>query len=313
MTDELPVLLKGRPFTTEEARRYGMSRHRLRAPSLATPFHGVRSEIDIRTTADRAAAVAPRLGADQWITGYGAAAIWGLPLPARRVERVEITVAKSTTRVTGRGIRARELKAGLVRGQVVDGIPVTDPLLTWCTLAKHATVEELIRVGDALVSANPSYVGRRLGFRPSSVDDLHAAATAWKGCNGAEKLRTASRFVRPGVASPAETDMRLTVLSAGVPEFEINQPVYDTDGRQVAIVDGLLREVMLVFEYEGDGHRSDVQQFRRDITRYGELDVLGYVVCRATADDLYRLRAAYRSRVLAAYQRALQLRSARSS
>lgn len=307
MLEPLPPALRGRPFTTESARRHGLSRRRLRRKDLCAPFYAVRSEVSELTIRERAEAIAARLSDGQWVTGYGAASIWGLPLPARQVPGVEIAVAKSSTRVTGRGLRPRELKPRLATGVIVNGVPVTDPLVTWCTLAKHATVEELIRAGDALVSPNPAYVGRRKGFQYYSIQELSRAVAAWKGCVGVGKLREALNWVRVGTASPPETDLRLLVIEAGLPEFKVNEPVHDFNGAVVGFVDGLIPAVRMVFEYEGDGHRTDKSQFRKDIRRYGDLDVFGYRVCRATADDVYRYREQFKTRARASYALALAL------
>jgi len=41
-----------------------------------------------------------------------------------------------------------------------------------------------------------------------------------------------------------------------------------------------------VIEYDGDGHRSSHEQWRKDVGRFAAIEDLGLAVIRATADDM---------------------------
>lgn len=294
-------------FGTAEALCQGVSRRRLRAADLVAPFHSVRTTSAPADAADFARAAARRLSDGQVLTGAAAAALWGLPLPHRvpPPSVVQVAVPKGRTRATGRGIQSREIRPDLFTWCDLDGVAVTDPVLTWCVLARYSTVSECVRLGDALVSNNVRYVGRHPNFDPFSIEALADAVKRWKGCVGIDVLRAAQPWVRERVASPPESDLRMFAMDAGLPEFEVNQAIHDPAGKLVAVVDGLIRDVGLVLEYDGDGHRTDKRQWRRDVRRSGDLDTLGYIRCHATGEDLYGNRDAFEARLRRSYERAL--------
>lgn len=102
---------------------------------------------------------------------------------------------------------------------------------------------------------------------------------------GAARLRAAWPLVVPGAESYPESEIRVSVESAGLPRPLVNAEI--RDGRElVARVDLLFAPWGVVVEYEGAHHADDRRQWRRDLTRIGELQRLGYIVERAHADDL---------------------------
>lgn len=58
--------------------------------------------------------------------------------------------------------------------------------------------------------------------------------------------------------------------------------------RLVARVDLAYPELKIAIEYEGDGHRTDKRQWRRDIQRQRDLEDRGWTVIRLTELDLAR-------------------------
>ncbi|QTH38306.1 hypothetical protein J5M86_01010 [Yimella sp. cx-51] len=306
MATRIPV--PSEPFAVADARRAGLSTDRLRGRDLASPFRGIRAAAAPTTALEAVHAYAPRLLDGHVFGGASAAAVWGLPVPHRMTgaESVVVVLRKSRTRTIVRGITTREVKPGLFDEVQLDGLRVTGPLLTWCVLARECSVDELVRVGDAMVSTNTDYVGRHPWFEPVSITQLRDAAVKWKGCVGVEKLRVAATLVRDAVASPPETDLRLVLDHAGLPEPEVNVDLWREDGTFLARPDLLFRDVRLIFEYEGDGHRTDLKQFRRDITRTGELESENYTVVRVTGDDLYRQTSSFRERARRSYELAVR-------
>ena len=312
MSQRIPLPCE--PFSVADARDAGISTKRLRGPDLARPFRGIRAPLRPVDALAAVEAFLPRLQQGHAFTAASAAAVWGLPVPhfLDVSGRVTIGLAKSSTRTTIDGVICRELKPALFRTRVVDGIPVTDPLLTWCVLARDCSVNELVKFGDALVSDNRAYVGRRADFDPVTLAELARAVAAWRGCVGVEKLRTALPYVQGRVASPPESDLRMFLIDRGLPLPEVNAVLHRQDGTFLACVDLYIRECRLVFEYEGDGHRTDQQQFRKDITRIGEVEAQGNTVVRVTADDLYRQPEVFGRRVDAAFELAV-IRTAKSA
>lgn len=110
---------------------------------------------------------------------------------------------------------------------------------------------------------------------------------------------------RIGVESPKETETRLLLVDAGLPEPVVQHEV--RDGRRlVARIDLAYPQWKIAIEYEGDGHRTDAAQWRRDIQRQRELEDRGWIVVRITQLDLTDGSAALLRRI----RRAIAVRQA---
>jgi hypothetical protein len=101
-----------------------------------------------------------------------------------------------------------------------------------------------------------------------------------------KRLRAAAALARPRVESPKETETRLLLVDAGLPEPLTNYVITDAEGNFVARVDLAWPRLRACVEYEGEGHRTDRDQFRKDITRRERLEDHGWRVIRITDDDL---------------------------
>jgi hypothetical protein len=94
------------------------------------------------------------------------------------------------------------------------------------------------------------------------------------------------------VWSPKETEVRLTMWRAGLPEAANNQEIYDGAGNLVAIGDLVLRQFMTVVEYEGERWHKD-ERAVIDIDRFNKLSALGWTIVRIrkhhTREDIVRM------------------------
>ena len=101
-------------------------------------------------------------------------------------------------------------------------------------------------------------------------------ALRWRPC-GVVLARHAAALVRERVDSARESELRLCLLLAGLPELEADVVV----GRAAPpgrfdLVHRLLRgavEYEVAVEHEGDQHRTDPTQWNRDIDRHEALQV----------------------------------------
>jgi hypothetical protein len=122
---------------------------------------------------------------------------------------------------------------------------------------------------------------------------------------GLRQLRAALPLVEASVRSPWESRLRMVyVLEAGLPRPYVNQPVFDTYGRFVAIPDLLDQEAGLAVEYDGSGHRERAQH-NRDNVREEAMEDVGLIVVRADSYDMRHRRAELLERLLAARRRGL--------
>lgn len=286
----LPSSLRHGPFSTARALELGLGPGRLRGPDLVSPFHGVRVPATkaVDDARERALAFAPRLRPGWCFSHLTALLLWGLPLPlngSRKHAPVHVGVPG------GRGPRrpgvvGHDLSDDVaVRG--VDGVPVIDPVTAWCQSASVLSLDALVAVGDALAgswSPHPAARGRPMA-------ELTTAVEARAGTRGAGRLRAALGLVRPRVESPKETELRLLLLRAGLPEPEVNVRRRDALGRYLGKPDLSWEEHLVSTEYEGDEHRKDPQRWRDDIARAERFTDAGWRMIRVTENDLHGPRA----------------------
>ena len=155
-------------------------------------------------------------------------------------------------------------------------LPVSHPVDTWVHLASTLTVPELVVLGDHLVRKK----------RPLATPrELEAAVASQAGRRNVARLRAALALIRPLTASPKETELRLLVLAAGLPEPMVGYEVHH-DGYWVGTPDLAYPEQRVAIEYEGDVHRVDLGTFRDDIDRRERFEDAGWRVIRVTSDQL---------------------------
>jgi hypothetical protein len=203
----------------------------------------------------------------------------GIPLPYRLQldGRLHVTAPAGTRAPQIRGVVGHELRPELMDIEVVYGLPVTTPLQTWIDLGTLLSTGELVAVAD--------YVCRGEYPRYAPVE-LRGAASALHGRRGCRSLSEAAALARERVESPKDTETRLLLTFAGLPEpivaFEVPIPAHGI----VLHPDLAWPDFTVCLDYEGDEHRTDKERFRRDITRREMLEDLHWRVIRVTEDDL---------------------------
>ncbi len=269
----LPPHLAGRPFATRAALDAGVSAGRIRAADLDAPTSGARAPRG-GDAGHRRRALLLALRDDAFLCGASAAAEYELPLPWRLNPIMEVGVPWPARAPRRAGIVARSLRIQpheLVR---LDGARTTSPERTFCDLAARLTVPELVAVADAL---------------PPSLD-LATAVEQYPDGRMRLKLSAALALRDTRRESPKESELLALVCLAGLPAHEPQAVIADDSGRFVARVDALFAEYGEVLEYQGDHHRSELRQWRRDRTREAELEALGFHVTEVTQADLLRPR-----------------------
>lgn len=279
----LPLALVARPFSLGEAAEVGLSRSRLRARDLHRPFAGVRmAGSDHGDVAASARAYAAKLARGEFFSHATAAVLQGmwLPLEIERDPTLDVSVRKPQRAPRDRGVRGHHLidRPGLVAG--IDGLPVANPVETWCQLATVLRIPDLVAAGDSLLTPDHWDAVARLDRMAWAAGDPDRPMHV--------RLLRAAALVRIGVRSPKETALRLLVVADGLPEPEVNGIIRDQGGYRIAECDLVFRKERVLLEYEGDHHRADPITFRTDITRYDRLQDLGWRVIRVTEADLRR-------------------------
>lgn len=289
----LPAELAGSPFAVARARRAGIGEGRLRGADLARPFHGVRvpssDDLDLLAVCR---AYRERMRPCEVFTHRTAAALHGLPVAGRRPDgAIDVAAAEPHGIPRARGVRGHRVRRDLVRVGSIMGLRVVSAVDAWCQLAAELTERELVVIGDALVR-------RQRPIAP--LDELHRAVARTAGRRGHRRLVRALARVRARTDSPAETELRLDLVDAGLPEPDVNMPIRDASGRPIAIGDLVYSRWRVLVEYDGDHHRTDRAQYARDVDRLDDLAHAGWRVIRFNATHVGRRRADRIERVRAA-------------
>lgn len=276
----LPPELASDSFNIADARRDGVSPRRLRSGDLAKPFHGVRRTASAITTPEDD--YLPRLADGQAFSHASAARIHRLPLPRRIADdpHVHVLVEKPARAVKARGVVGHHVAAREAVFTTVRGYPVVTPLRAWTELASSLTVTELVVAGDALLRRKAPL---------SDLERMRAAVEHLAGRRGTPALRRALERVRPRTDSPKETELRLAIVDAGLPEPEVNVAIAGRDGAFIGYGDLAYREFKILIEYDGDQHRSDPDQYYFDIDRLERFMRAGWRVIRVNKSHLHRL------------------------
>lgn len=269
---ELPPGLRSGGFTVHRARKAGVTASRLRANDLLIASRGARLHRK-HTFIDRCRTVLAAIDARAFASGVTAAVIHRLPVPAAQQNVLELAIPAPSRAVRRRGVVARSLRITEAELTRVRGIRTTTIARTWCELARTLTVPELVAAGDVAV--------RKVG-----IDRLVLAARTHPDRRLHGRLAAALALLDPASESPKESELRALIVLAGLPRPRPNVTLRDSAGRFVARVDLLFEEFGEVLEYQGDHHRTDVRQWRRDRTREAEIEALGHHVTEVTQADL---------------------------
>jgi hypothetical protein len=150
-----------------------------------------------------------------------------------------------------------------------DGL--ASPEQCWLVAASTLNLLDLVTAGDSL-----------LRLRRTTLVRLQSAVETHSG-RGIVAARTAVRLVRERVDSPRETWLRLCLVLAGLPMPECNLVIGDDEG-PIGRVDLVYVAYKLIIEYEGDQHRTDRNQWNRDIDRHEDFARDHWTLIRVTSE-----------------------------
>jgi hypothetical protein len=185
--------------------------------------------------------------------------------PAPEVE-VVLPPRPVPPRRRGLVVHQRDLRTGDVVD--VDGLRVTSGPRTFLDLALTLPPHELVAVGDALLRTGRMDAAG-LAARLAAADRVKGVVRA-RECAG---LLSAEAMSRP------ESLLRYWLVTSDLPALEVQVPVLDRWGREVAHADLGWGRYRIAVEYEGRQH-AEPEQFGRDIDRYSLMAADGWLVLR---------------------------------
>ncbi|KJQ55106.1 hypothetical protein [Microbacterium sp. SA39] len=312
----LPVEL-GDAFSVADALGAGVSKRRLRALDLATPFHGVRRvpskdestaeteagrEARSSTEAEQSTGEAPlaldrrrraatlrdaraysqimRPGA--FFCGRTAACLFGAPVAPGG--ELDVAVCAPQRAPRARGIHGRKVSQRLAAVTELEELPISTPASTWTMLGRDLSERELVVAGDFFVQIPRDRFGRQHPeLALATLDDLRAMTDAGARPPTTKLLRAALEQIRVGSSSPLETEFRLDAAAVGLPDPLLDAEIRDEHGRLLGISEIVYPEFRTVVEIEGDHHRTSRAQWHRDIEKYRAYVDAGWHVERLTS------------------------------
>ncbi|WP_236034497.1 endonuclease domain-containing protein [Bifidobacterium saguinibicoloris] len=158
-----------------------------------------------------------------------------------------------------------------------------DLFQTWAQMAVHVSLEDLIVLGDSVVEA------KRLAAHDADAGDAHRSfVTLVDGMtqfNGIARCRLALPLIMPNVASPQESRGHLMLRRHGIPVMRTNYVVPDMrfESGAAMTLDMAWPEHRVAVEYDGDQHRVDKRQWRRDQAKRNPLRGRGWIILEANA------------------------------
>ena len=277
----LPPDLASGPFLVRAGVAAGVSVGRLRNAQLARPYWGVRSTSAATDTVQRAHAFALRMPPRSFFMHATAAALHGLPLPRTLAEdrRLDIGVPAGQRRVTTSGVVSHHVLITDDDLVTDDGVRLTSVERTWVDLAASGALSlaHLVAVGDAIIwRKGPASTPTRIA----------AARRRYRGRRGVRTMDVALSLLCDRSDSPPESMLRVAIWARGLPTPQVNRAILDGHGRFIATPDFSWPEHRVLLEYEGDHHRTDREQWHRDLARYATLEDEAWRVLRASAADL---------------------------
>jgi hypothetical protein len=265
----IPDELHDAVFTTRQAAKLGVSASMLRGRHFVCVHRGVWRLAETDLTFDlsvRAASLAlPPGSAVSHVT-----ALQWMGIDVGRPRPLHFST-RSTAQVTHDIVLHRRL--GRLAPRDLRGIPVLGPDRSFVDSATLLGLRDLVRAGDALVRSGLSSIDRLLEYVMSSHLD------------GVVRAREAALLVRERVDSPRETDVRLLLVSAGLPEPHTNLDVFDDAGTWLARGDLVIPELRLIIEHDGWHHERSAEQRQKDHLRRERIEAAGWIVIVITTAD----------------------------
>lgn len=285
---QLPVV-----FTTDLLMRRGMTQAQLRARVRRGEFRRLRHGAYCRSQDWDKANPEERhaIGAGAYAMTHTscprfafshatAAAVLGLPVESRQLERLHLTV-DPRMRLTTR--RDQEVDRQVARLREVDvhtyrGVRTTTPARTVADCLRRLPPADAVALADAAV--------RRRGCSLEEVREVLQWQAEWPfAAVGALTLR----LVDPARETPIESKSAVVMHQHQVPPPEPQVCIQDASGRFVARVDFLWRRYGVVGEVDGRVKYGDdaARTIEAEKDRQARLEALGLVVVRWDARHLF--------------------------
>jgi hypothetical protein len=203
------------------------------------------------------------------LVGVTAAGMHGIDLGR---QHVEVAVPASRGTRSRRGLLVRHLMLPASDVVTVRGVAVTS---LYRTLRDLCVLEPAV---EALVALDMA-----IRLRRTNKPALRRYVSGAAGLPGTRRMRRLIELAEPA-ESQMETRLRWLLVSAGLPQPEVQVDLHDDEGDFVGRADLYYRASRLVIEYDGGNHR---ERLVSDDRRQNLLIAAGYRILRFTAADIH--------------------------
>jgi hypothetical protein len=152
------------------------------------------------------------------------------------------------------------------------GMAVATPARAGFDLARHLGGATAVAHLDAL--AHTTRITKQ---------DLMSLVDRYPGARGIRGARLLIDMMDGGAESPKESWLRVVLIKAGLPTPTTQIRV--AGGQFVAYLDMGWEHLMVALEYDGDHHRTDREQYVKDVRRAEMLERLGWHIVRVIKED----------------------------
>lgn len=277
-----------------------MSEKQLRHPKLLAPFRGVRvlptedgtnqNLSGSGQTLQLAHYFAPLLTPGAALSHTTALVLYGCPI--RVPVELHVTVPDPVTTPRRKGVIGHRHRGVIpvVRSPVNPAIVVARPDLALMQAAATLPFTELVVAIDHLITSS----NLSSDVRPDP-DQLRRAFER-SSLRGIVKAREALRRSRVGAESRMETILRLKLEAEGIAGLDLQVEIHDADGF-IGRFDLVDRTHRIIYEYDGEQHRTDREQYLKDQHRLDRVRDAGWRVIRFHHEDLFSEREVFRRKL----------------
>ncbi|MGJ9411455.1 DUF559 domain-containing protein [Aeromicrobium sp. CF4.19] len=260
---DLPWALRGHAFTAAQATVHGLTRRVLQGRHFVQVHRGVYLPTGTVLTFEMLVeADLLRLPADAHLSHVTGLQWLGIDIGTRDPRHYSTnTTSQSTLRDVVLHRRQDRLQTVEARGR-----RTLDPERLLVDAAAMLPAAALVRVADELVR------------RGDLLPDAFTRFALTHHLDGVQAARRAAAHVRERVDSARETDVRLLLVSSGLPEPEVNVEIHDAAGQFLARGDLVYRRHRVLVEYDGRHHAEDPVQWHKDLRRRERLEAAGWTV-----------------------------------
>jgi hypothetical protein len=264
------------PFSTDDARRAGLSARQLQSKPWRRITRDVYVHIDVPDTLQtRARAI--QLVAPRGAVASGRTAAWFYGADVLNQGELlvpEITLPRDAVMWPRSGVVIRRAELADADRDQVEGQQVTSAVRTAFDLSRRTGLREALVGLDAMLHTGLT-----------SADEVLAYADTHPRWRGVRQVPRVVDLAEPATESPMESRLRyVIVVVGGLPRPQVQIWVPDEAGRPFARIDMGYEDARLGIEFDGQDHRD---RWQADLERERRLRALGWDLARFVGADVY--------------------------